>query len=174
MTIDLDALVDLHPGLPEEVAGIMAFGAAVALERRHETGVLLAVDLAEKPIEEELVWRKRGAAKADRMDEKRATEDGAEGIALGIVGHHRPRWRLVRRLQSRRGERADWLFAADPNGAWVVLEISGTDAAAIGPRENEKRAQAAASTVARRAAACVVRFLEPRASLWESAPDGPC
>ncbi|WP_437675753.1 hypothetical protein [Sorangium sp. So ce131] len=173
MKIDLEALVELHPGLPDEVAGMMAFGAAVALGRRHEPGVLLALDLAGKSSDDELVWRKRGAVTADKIDEKRATEEGAEGIALGIVGHHRPRWRLVRRLQSGRGERADWLFAG-PNGAFIVLEISGTDAAAIGPRENEKRAQAASSAAARRAAACVVRFLEPRASLWETETDEPC
>ncbi|KYF76810.1 hypothetical protein BE11_22365 [Sorangium cellulosum] len=173
MTIDLEALSALHPDLPGEVAGMMAFGAAVALERRHEPSVLMALALAGRSIEEVLVWRKRGAAAADKIDEKRATEDGAEAVALGIVGHHRPQWRLVRRLQSRRRERADWLFAGS-DGAFVVLEISGTDAAAIGPRESEKRAQAASSTVARRAAACVVRFLEPRASLWEAEPDEPC
>jgi hypothetical protein len=149
---------------------MMAFGAAVALGRRHEPGVLLAVDLAGRTITAELVWRKRDAANADKIDAKRATEDGAEGVALGIVGHYRPRWRLVRRLQSRRGERADWLFAG-ADGAWIVLEISGTDVGAFGSRENEKRAQAASSNVARRAAVCVVRFLEPRASWWES--DGP-
>ncbi|MEO5726297.1 MAG: hypothetical protein ABI134_04270, partial [Byssovorax sp.] len=101
MTIDLDALVKLHPDLPDEVAGMMAFGAAIALQRRHEPGVVLAVSLAGEPPEmEELVWKKRAAEAANKVDEKRATEDGAEAIALGVLSQYRPRWRLVRRLQS--------------------------------------------------------------------------
>ena len=174
MTIDLDALGKLHPDLPGEVAGIMALGAAIALQRRHEPGVVLAVALPGKPSEhEELVWKTPDANAAVMVDEKRATEDGAEAIAFGIVGHHRPRWRLVRRLQSRQGEGADWLFAVDPSGDRVVLEISGTDAGSVGGRETLKRAQAASSPAATRAATCVVRFLDPKASFWESEPDEP-
>jgi hypothetical protein len=168
VTIDLDALVALHPDLPDEVAGMMAFGAAIALQRRHAPGVALAVSLAGAPLEEDLVWRARDSKTADKLDDKRATEDGAEAITLGVVGRHRPRWRLVRRLQSRLAERADWLFVVEPGGVPVVLEISGTDAGSIGGRETQKRAQATSSNAAARAATCVVRFLDPKASFWES------
>jgi hypothetical protein len=169
MTIDLESLVQLHPDLPHEVAGMMAFGAAVALERRHHPGVQLSVHfLGEAMVmKEELLWRKRGPGRAEKIDEKRATEDGAEAIALGIVGHHRRAWRLVRRLQSRQGERADWLFAIDGTEATVVLEISGTDQGSFGARQSEKREQAL-EAISTEAAACVVRFLDPKASLWES------
>jgi hypothetical protein len=173
MTIDLDALAKLHPDLPDEVAGMMALGAAISLQRRHEPGVVLTVALAGDSFKEELVWKKREASTANKVDENRATEDGAEAIALGVVGHHRPRWRLVRRLQSRLAEGADWLFAVDPEGGSVVLEISGTDTGSVGGRETLKRAQAVSSPAAPRAATCVVRFLDPKASFWESEPDGP-
>lgn len=172
MTIDLDALVTLHPDLPDEVAGMMAFGAAIALQRRHAPGVALAVTLADAPSEEEdLVWKARDTKAADKVDDKRATEDGAEAITLGVVGRYRPSWRLVRRLQSRLAERADWLFVVEPGGVRVVLEISGTDTGSVGGRETQKRAQAASSKAATRAATCVVRFLDPKASFWESEPD---
>ena len=99
----------------------------------------LALDLAGDPAGEELAWRNRDASEVDKIDANRATEDGAEAVALGIVGRYRPRWRLVRRLQSRRRERADWLFAIEPAGVSIVLEISGTDTRRSGEAAASRR-----------------------------------
>jgi hypothetical protein len=104
------------------------------------------------------------------LDIDRATQDGAEGVTLGLIGRHRP-WRLIRRLQPRYTERADWLVEDADSGDRLVLEISGTDRGAMEPRLREKTAQAKLSPAARLAAACVVRFLAPSAALWNQ--DGP-
>jgi len=104
------------------------------------------------------------------LDMNRVTEDGAECLALLIAGLH-CRWRALRRQQWRLGEGADWLVQELPSGREVVLEVSGTDAGPFEPRIRKKKAQAMLANPGGPAAACVVRFLEPKAALWSD--DGP-
>ena len=61
----------------------------------------LKLSLAEEASEtEELIWKKRAAETANKVDEERATEDGAEAKALDVA----PRSR--RALGPRRSARA--------------------------------------------------------------------
>jgi hypothetical protein len=168
--INLDELVSLHPDLPSEIAAALATCAAVALERRYQPGVRLAAVVRGLPLEIGLVWRPRRPKDASMLDAKRATEDGAECIALALLGHDTS-WRLVRRLQSRLGEGADWLVKDPKTGHCTVLEISGTDDGPFERRLRSKVMQARSAASGRGAAACVVRFLEPRAELYTD--DGP-
>ena len=91
-----------------------------------------------------------GASVTQRMpmlDIRRATEDGAECVALGLIGHHCRSWRLVRRLQSCFGEGADWLFEDIESGAKLVLEISGTDDGPFEHRLGAKMGQASSEGI---------------------------
>lgn len=161
--MDIDALHTFHPGLPrwrvEELTGY----AAIALQRRHEPGVTLSLTIGGKPVKETLEWGPRSGAEV--VDDDRATDAGAEGIALTIVGHHR-KWRIERRLTSRRGKpEADWLLYDPEAKEMIVLEISGTDKGPFEARVREKRGQVALAARRGRPLVSVVRFLEPRAML---------
>ncbi len=169
--IDLDALADVL-GLPEESAMPLAHRAAVALERRHRPGVHLAATVQGAANDEEVWWRVRTAGAAAYEDLNRVTEEGAEAIALSLACSHRA-WRIERRLQSRLAEGADWLMVDPSTGSEVVLEVGGTDEQDLADLFARKIAQARRSPFAAvgTAAACVVRFREPRANLWSD--DGP-
>ncbi len=158
--IDLTDLEGLCAGLPVESAGPLAHRASVALERRHRPGVHLAV-AGHEDLVEEVRWNALPATVAATEDQNEATRDGAMGIALALAHRHR-RWRVVRRLQSVMSEGADWLLE-DQAQARFALEVKGTDEGAF--TISEALRQARESIWARRAtpAACVVRFLEPRA-----------
>ncbi|MFI5296754.1 MAG: hypothetical protein ACHREM_01540 [Polyangiales bacterium] len=170
MTLDLERLREVHPDLPEEIATHYALCAAAALfVGAHEPGVSMSLDLASQTIQHALAWRARVENDFAHLDMNRATENGAEAIALAVVGAHRVQWRLVRRLQSRLGERGDWLFEEESTG--IAFEISGTIGGDLETLAREKLAQASSSPVASRAAACVVRFREPRAIFMESTAD---
>jgi hypothetical protein len=153
--IDLDALASVV-GLPEESATVLTFRSALALERRHEPGVRLVGKILEEPFDEELRWRKR---KRDEIalseDINRVTEEGAEAVALALVGTARS-WRVVRRLQSRLSERADWLLVDPKTKSKVVLEVGGTDEGELRPLLVRKIQQARRSPFSERgrAAAC--------------------
>jgi hypothetical protein len=162
--IDLDALHTSLPSIPKWLAESLASYAALALQRRHAPGVKLLLMINAQPIDETLTWRPRDPADASKVDPKRATEDAAECIALGIVGRHR-RWNLVRRLLSGKGEPADWLAIDLVSGRPVVLEISGTDEGPFERRVLEKRTQARYAASKGAPAVSVVRFVEPRAML---------
>lgn len=94
-------------------------------------------------------------------------EEGAEAIALSLARSHRA-WRIERRLQSRLSEGADWLMVDGSTGSDVVLEIAGTDEQDLAEVFARKIEQSRRSPFAAFAtpAACVVRFLEPSATLW--------
>jgi hypothetical protein len=161
--MDIDALRTLHPGLPqwriEELTGY----AAIALQRRHKPGVRLSLTIGGREVEETLTWGPRSGA--EMVDDDRATDAGAEGVALTIVGHHR-RWRIERRLTSRRGRpEADWLLYDPEADETIVLEISGTDKGPFEARVREKRGQVALAARRGRPLVSVVRFLEPKAML---------
>jgi len=163
--INLAELLALHPDLVEEQIGAYQMCAAIALERQnHAPGVAFAVSLNDELTDETLVWRKRAPHDATMVDMNRATEDGAECLALLVVGRHCA-WRVIRRLHSRRRERADWIVE-DQSGREIALEVSGTDAGPFEPRVRQKTAQARAAALGGDAASCVVRFLEPKATLW--------
>ncbi len=163
--IDLDDLEGLCPGLPKESAGPLALRACVALERRQSPGVVLDATIQGTPEREELRWSKLPAAVASTQDDLRVTEEGAVAIALALSARH-CRWRVVRCLQSRLGEGADWLMI-DASQQRVVLEVGGTDEGNLEALLSVKTKQARSSIFSRhgRAAACVVRFAEPRALL---------
>jgi hypothetical protein len=160
--IDLDALGAMHPRLPPGVAEALATGAAIALQRRHQPGVALQLQLSEGEVQEEVRWQRRSESDARMMDAKRATEDGAECIALAVAHQHRG-WRLLRRLQSQSAEHGDWLLEDSATGRKIVLEISGTDVGSLERRVREKRGQAALAAAMGAPVASVVRFLEPSA-----------
>jgi hypothetical protein len=169
--INLDALAGVLD-LPEETVAPLAHRAAVALERRHSPGVSLLGTVQGKAISEEIRWRHRHAKASTYEDLNRATEEGAEAIALCLACSHRS-WRVERRLQSRLSESADWLMLDPSTGAEVVLEIGGTDEQGIDRLFDVKIAQARRSPFAgvSAPAACVVRFVEPSAKFWSD--DGP-
>jgi hypothetical protein len=73
----------------------------------------------------------------------------------------------VRRLQSQLGEGADWLLEEAGTKRRIVLEVSGTDEGPFERRVREKSRQAALAALRGAPAACVVRFLEPKALLAE-------
>lgn len=163
--IDLSDLGSLHPDLPDELVGAFQMYAAIALERqRHVSGVEFLVTVSNTLVNETIVWRKRKAKDASMLDMNRVTEDGAECLALLVVGQQCS-WRAVRRLQSRLRQRADWLVEI-PSGETLAFEVSGTESGPFERRIREKKAQAEAAAQAGGAAACVVRFLEPKAKLW--------
>lgn len=164
--IDLDDLDGLCPGLPKESAGPLALRACVALERRHAPGVTLDVALHGAPEREEIRWSKLPAGVAGTQDDLRVTEEGAVAIALALSARH-CQWRVVRCLQSRLGEGADWLMI-DAAERRVILEVGGTDEGRLEALLSAKLEQARRSPFSPRGtpAACVVRFVDPRALLW--------
>jgi hypothetical protein len=102
---------------------------------------------------------------AATQDNLRVTEEGAVAIALALSARH-CRWRVVRCLQSRLSEGADWLMI-DAEERRVVLEVGGTDEGRLEALLSAKLGQARRSLFARHGtpAACVVRFADPRARL---------
>jgi len=163
--IDLGELRSHHPGLADAIAEAMSHHAAIALQRRHRPGVEFSMSINGESIREPLTWRATAETDALMVDTRRATEEGAECIALALVGRFR-QWRIVRRLQP--GESADWLLANEA-GEWIVLEISGIDDGPFNVRVRQKRAQAALASARGLPAVSVVRFLDPRAMLEEGA-----
>jgi hypothetical protein len=83
-------------------------------------------------------------------------------VALALV-HASRSWTVLRRLQ--REEHADWLLRETTTRRLVAIEVSGTDEGDGDARLSAKLAQVAQSTAARKRAACVVGFLEPRIAI---------
>lgn len=163
--IDLEDLEGLCQGLPKESAGPLTLRARVALERRYAPGIAFDVIVDGVPLSEEIRWLKLPARVAQTQDELRVTEEGAVALALALSSRH-CRWRVIRCLQSRLGEGADWLMA-DAEDRRIVLEVGGTDAGNLRALLSAKLDQARSSLFARHAvpAACVVRFTGPQARL---------
>ncbi|MBI4703393.1 MAG: hypothetical protein HY744_19950 [Deltaproteobacteria bacterium] len=159
MTIDLDGLRDRHPLLPENLAHYLAMAAALALQRRHRPPVQLPTRICGKAAVTSLSWQWQPREHALQLDERRATEDGAEAVALALV-HEALSWTVVRRMQRRTAGCADWLMQDGRDQ--VALEVSGTDTGDVDARLRQKLEQAARSG-RRRFGACVVRFADPLA-----------
>jgi hypothetical protein len=172
--MDIDSLLELHPDLPSELAAAYGMYAATALERSgHCPGVSLALTVFGRSIGEALSWRVRSPDDVRMVDTNRVTEDGAECIALLVVGTH-CQWTAVRRMQWRLGERADWIVEEASSGEQIAIEVSGTERGAFEPRIRQKLAQAEATpVVASRVAACMVRFADPKAELRTSHESRP-
>jgi hypothetical protein len=137
----------------------------VALERRHSPGVILDANVDGAPKREEIRWNKLPVRVAPTQDDLRVTEEGAVALALALSARQ-CRWRVVRCLQSRLGEGADWLMV-DASKRRVILEVGGTDEGHLDALLSVKMGQARRSPFSRhgKPAACVVRFVEPRALL---------
>ena len=165
--IDLDDLAGLCPGLPPESARSLTFRAVIALQRRHLPGVELLGNVRGEALREPLMWRKLPATIARMEDLNRVTEEGAEALALALVGR-RGGWRAKRRLQSRRSEGADWLMV--DGDAKIILEVGGTDDGDLEAlyRRKIKQAEEAAWPKGILRAACVVRFVEPQVLFWSN------
>jgi hypothetical protein len=114
---------------------------------------------------ETIYWSTLPSSVAPTQDDLRVTEEGAVALALAFVARYCG-WRVVRVLQSRLGEGADWLMM-NVARQYVVLEVGGTDEGRLESLLSAKMSQARNSLFARRGtpAACVVRFVEPRALL---------
>jgi hypothetical protein len=164
VSIDLDRLAERHPALPRPLAKNLGFLAALALQRRHRPGVLLKADLCGQRAGCELVWRLVPEKDGQQVDTRRATEDGAEAIALGLV-HEARRWVVHRRLQRR--QYGDWLVEEQASGRKVVLEVGGLDEGSLAAKLNGEVAQVARSPLPFDRAACVVRFTDVSAILVE-------
>jgi hypothetical protein len=165
--MDIDALQTMHPGLPSGLPGWrvqeLTGYAAIALQRRHQPGVTLLLTIGGQEVRETLSWAERSGS--EMVDDDRATDAGAEGLALTIVGHHR-KWRIARRLTSRRGKpEGDWLLYDPDSRQTIVLEISGTDEGPFEARVRQKRGQVALAARRGTPLVSVVRFLEPMAML---------
>lgn len=100
-------------------------------------------------------------------DFNRVTEEGAEALALALTGR-RCGWKVKRRLQSRLSEGADWLIGS--GGQNVIVEVGGTDEGDLEMLYKRKvtQAQGASWPKGTARAACVVRFVEPKALFWSS------
>ena len=85
MKLDLERLREMHPALPLSTAASYARRAALALGRRHESGVEAEVTIDAVSMIATLVWEMRPAADAHQLDYHRVTEDGAEAVALALV-----------------------------------------------------------------------------------------
>jgi hypothetical protein len=158
--IALDALLAGHPRLEDWQAKAYVAAAAVALQRRHSPGVLLTMTVNGHETPEVLTWNRHPESTAMMVDPKRATEDGAECIALAFISQRR-QWRVIRRLSA--GDHVDWLVEDPTDRRKIVLEISGTDEGSLSGRMRAKRAQAALAAKKGIPVVFVVRFLEPRA-----------
>lgn len=164
MKLELDSLRIRHARLPAEIANDLRLHAAVALQRHHVPGVSIqAVVLVDSHVFP-LTWSLCSAADSEQVDNNRATEFGAEAIALSLV-HATQGWVVRRRLQ--RGEYADWLMIS-PSGENVALEVSGTDRDDAEGRMREKLQQVANCVAASTRMACVVRFESPSAAVEQS------
>lgn len=166
--IDLETIA-ANVGLPQESMSALLLRAAVALERRHSPGVHLTGRVDQQAFDEELQWRALTPQLREYEDANRVTEEGAEAIALALCGS-KSSWRVIRRMQSRKAEGADWLLLDPSSGTKVVLEVGGTDEGDLDSLLQRKIKQAKASPFAAksRPAACVVRFVEPSALMWSN------
>lgn len=167
-TLDLEALRERHPLVPEEHAADLALHASVAFAAAHHApGVDLRTEVADAPHTVTLTWRAR--LPTDSLDANRVTELGAEAVALALA-HEIRGWTVRRRMQ--KFEHADWLVA-DAQGERFAFEVSGTVNDSLTARVNEKLQQVSKCHEPQRAV-CVVRFIEPRARLtdWDDDQGG--
>lgn len=98
------------------------------------------------------------------IDQTRATEDGAEAVALGLA-YEACRWVAKRRLQRR--QYGDWLLFEEGSGRSVVFEVGGTDDGSLATKLKAELTQVKRSTLPYDRAACVVRFRDVSATLVE-------
>jgi hypothetical protein len=142
----------------------LGFLAALALQRRHRPDVTLVAHVRGAQTEHRLTWRPVTERAGAHVDQSRATEDGAEAVALGLV-HEACRWVAKRRLQ--RGQHGDWLLSEHGSGRKLVFEVGGIDDGSLTAKLNAEVAQVKRSALPYDRAACVVRFRDVSAILVE-------
>lgn len=159
--LDLRQLKQLHPRLPASNAVDLAYRASVALERNdHQPGCTLRILADDEPEEgAALEWAPSLRVGVEQLDVVRVTEDGAEAVALVVVGETQG-WEVRKRLQ--RGEAADWLLTRR-DGVRVAMEVSGAAGEVPSQRVTEKLRQAARASVCAHRVALVVGFGPPEA-----------
>jgi hypothetical protein len=162
--IDLERLGERHAELPVIVAKSLGFHAAVALERCHRPGVVLSAEVCGAEKRHALDWQPLDAAASVQVDPHRATEDGAEAVALALV-HAEHGWVVRRRLQRR--QCGDWLLEQRDGGRRVVFEVGGSNDGSLRAKLRGELAQVQRSPLPYDRAACVVRFADVRAMLVE-------
>lgn len=150
--------------MPVAVASSLGFLAALALQRRHRPGVVLKAEVRGTAMTHALVWRPIPEDARAQIDKHRATEDGAEAIALGLA-HETCRWVVQRRLQRR--QCGDWLLVEQGSGKKVVFEVGGLDDGSLAAKLKGELAQVKRSPLPYDRAACVVRFADVQATLVE-------
>src|SRR6476646_9947904 len=108
MEINLAALREMHPRLPEDLALLMTVRAGLGLQRNgHGSPVAISLDVELLATQGLLAWLGSDLADLAQHDQHRVTEDGAEAVVLALA-HQARGWRVVRRLQQ--GEHADCLL----------------------------------------------------------------
>jgi len=165
MEINLAALREMHPRLPEDLALLMMTRAALGLQRNgHGSPVAIGLDVERVASKGSLAWLGSDLADLAQHDQNRVTEDGAEAVVLALA-HQAQGWRIVRRLQQ--GEHADWLLEHTGEGPRqvIALEVSGVDRGTIATRISEKLALVARSADVDQRWAGVMGFEEPTAAL---------
>jgi hypothetical protein len=170
MTIDLDRLKTRHPELPDAIASSLCLLAALALQRRHKPGVALSADVRGASTSHTITWQVVDGKTGDQVDRHRATEDGAEAVALGLA-HEACQWVVLRRLQRR--QYGDWLLQENGSGRKLVFEIGGLDEGSLTAKLRGELDQVVKSPLPFARAACVVRFFDVRARLVEVAHGAP-
>jgi hypothetical protein len=168
MTIDLNRLSERHPALHATLAANLGFLGAVALQRRHRPGVQLEAEVQQDRVTHTLVWTPLEREAMDQVDRHRATEDGAEAVALGL-SHAARGWTVRRRLQRR--QHGDWLMEEAASGRKIVLEVGGLDDGSVAAKLNAELAQVMRSPLPYDRAACIVRFADVSAILVEVGHD---
>jgi len=160
---NLRRLNKMHSLIPREECSHFRLAAALGLQRRgHEPGKVLPVALPKGDWECVLNWRKVSQGKAEALDPRRITEDGAEAVALAVISEAMG-WKVVRRYPQ--GRHADWELS-DAQNRVIALEISGC--ARNDPRRLKKKlTQVAKCKYAHLRVACVVEFGPPRARMAE-------
>lgn len=159
---DVATLRRLHPALLKAVADHLALGARVALSRRYESPCELVVDVEGREARIAMQWKRVRRTHVAMVDQARATEDGAEAVALGII-HLELGCTLVRRTP--RGDRTDWLIRDLHTGEELVLEVAGIDSGSVRSLARVKAQQAALSPEGLAGIACAVRFDGPTATV---------
>lgn len=161
-----------HPGITPYCGGLLAECASVCLDSQgHDCGTALKVD-GEVSAEYPVFWRRpTPRAKRCYADDEEATEYGASGVAILLVGMLTE---LLVIERARKGTRFDyWLGSNDCRGPYLQrkarLEVSGIRHGNDGEfrsRIRQKEEQVAASTEkASPAYVVVIEFGTPRARM---------
>lgn len=172
VSLDLTQLSMGMPGLSPAYGGAMAEAAAVCLDDcGHTSGVRLNIE-GDVNAAYALSWLgPTDQARRTWADEQFATEQGAYGVAILVVGDVRG-YKVVER--SRKGTGFDYWLGDDVGGdlfaAKARLEVSGIrrgDSAAVTSRARQKTSQIAASSALLPGVVAVIEFGQPIARVLD-------